>query len=58
MKIAIVTDAWTPQINGVVKTLEQTVRCLQAVGHEIPRKLRSAIAVRVVLTSTSDSYDS
>ena len=35
MKIAIVTDAWSPQINGVVKTLEQTVRCLQAAGHEV-----------------------
>ena len=35
MKIAIVTDAWAPQINGVVKTLEQTVRCLQAAGHEV-----------------------
>lgn len=35
MKIAIVTDAWTPQINGVVKTLEQTVRCLQVSGHEV-----------------------
>lgn len=35
MKIAIVTDAWNPQINGVVKTLEQTVRCLQAAGHVV-----------------------
>lgn len=35
MKIAIVTDAWSPQINGVVKTLEQTVRCLQAAGHDV-----------------------
>ena len=35
MKIAIVTDAWSPQINGVVKTLEQTVRCLQTAGHEV-----------------------
>jgi glycosyltransferase involved in cell wall biosynthesis len=35
MKIAIITDAWSPQINGVVKTLEHTVRCLQAAGHEV-----------------------
>jgi glycosyltransferase involved in cell wall biosynthesis len=35
MKIAIITDAWSPQINGVVKTLEQTVRCLQAAGHDV-----------------------
>lgn len=35
MKIAIISDAWSPQINGVVKTLEQTVRCLRAEGHEV-----------------------
>ena len=26
MRICIVTDAWTPQVNGVVKTLEQLAR--------------------------------
>ena len=35
MKILIVTDAWTPQINGVVRTLQMTVRELQAMGHEV-----------------------
>jgi glycosyltransferase involved in cell wall biosynthesis len=34
MKIAIVTDAWHPQINGVVRTLEQTGQQLQTLGHE------------------------
>lgn len=33
MRIAIVTDAWHPQINGVVTTLEQTARELAALGH-------------------------
>jgi glycosyltransferase involved in cell wall biosynthesis len=33
MKICIVTDAWSPQINGVVKTLENTIRELQQAGH-------------------------
>ncbi len=35
MKIAIVTDAWQPQINGVVKTLSQTAHVLRTLGHEV-----------------------
>jgi glycosyltransferase involved in cell wall biosynthesis len=35
MKILIVTDAWTPQINGVVRTLQMTVRELEALGHDV-----------------------
>ena len=35
MKILIVTDAWTPQINGVVRTIQMTVRELVAMGHEV-----------------------
>ena len=35
MRIAIVTDAAPPQINGVVNTLEATRRCLTAGGHEV-----------------------
>lgn len=35
MRIAIVTDAWSPQVNGVVRTL-QTIRAeLEAMGHEV-----------------------
>lgn len=33
MKIMIVTDAWEPQVNGVVRTLTQTRRELEAMGH-------------------------
>ncbi len=33
MKILIVTDAWHPQMNGVVRTLEQTVAHLRRKGH-------------------------
>jgi glycosyltransferase involved in cell wall biosynthesis len=33
MKILIVTDAWQPQVNGVVRTLEATARELAAAGH-------------------------
>src|SRR5262249_31439465 len=35
MKIAIVSDAWLPQINGVVRTLMRTIEELQARGHQI-----------------------
>ena len=35
MHIAIVTDAWTPQINGVVTTLRNTVRVLERQGHRV-----------------------
>ena len=35
MRIAIITDAWHPQINGVVRTLEQTIDWLRKQGHEV-----------------------
>ena len=35
MKIAIVTDAWHPQINGVVMTLTHTRDQLRRMGHEV-----------------------
>ena len=35
MKIALITDAWYPQINGVVRTLDRITRELRAEGHEI-----------------------
>src|SRR3954464_8575738 len=35
MRIMIVTDAWVPQTNGVVHTLEQTAAWLGRFGHEV-----------------------
>lgn len=35
MKVMIVTDAWEPQVNGVVRTLKNTTRELIALGHQI-----------------------
>ena len=35
MKIALVTDAWEPQVNGVVRTLKSTARELQKMGHAV-----------------------
>src|SRR5580692_7741851 len=45
MRILIVTDAWFPQTNGVVRTLDQTAAWLGRFGHEVrmltPRDFRS-----------------
>lgn len=35
MKIAIATDAWLPQINGVVRTLAATIAELNRRGHDV-----------------------
>lgn len=35
MRILLVTDAWHPQVNGVVVTLMNTVRWLERWGHEV-----------------------
>ena len=35
MKLALVTDAWCPQVNGVVTTLVELVRELQIRGHSV-----------------------
>ncbi len=35
LRIAIVTDAWRPQVNGVVRTLTETRRELELAGHTV-----------------------
>ena len=35
MRIALATDAWTPQTNGVVTTLKATAATLATLGHEV-----------------------
>ena len=35
MRIVIATDAWLPQINGVVRTLSTIARELEAMGHRV-----------------------
>ena len=35
MKIALVTDAWQPQVNGVVTTLVELVQQLESRGHQV-----------------------
>ncbi|MFL2797368.1 MAG: glycosyltransferase family 4 protein [Paracoccaceae bacterium] len=34
-KIVITTDAWTPQVNGVVVCIQQTVKHLREMGHDV-----------------------
>ena len=35
MHILLVTDAWYPQVNGVVRTLDMVTRLLRAAGHRV-----------------------
>ena len=35
MKLVLVTDAWPPQVNGVVRTLQETIRILERAGHRV-----------------------
>jgi glycosyltransferase involved in cell wall biosynthesis len=71
MKIALVTDAWHPQVNGVVITLVELVRELARAGHDIeviePGQFRTrpcpgyrgidlAIAPKAGLTATLDAF--
>ncbi|WP_395614971.1 glycosyltransferase family 4 protein [Sphingorhabdus sp.] len=35
MRLAIATDAWAPQVNGVVRTLTETISRLKARGHTV-----------------------
>jgi glycosyltransferase involved in cell wall biosynthesis len=35
MRIAIISDAWQPQTNGVVTTLKRTAACLEGFGHSV-----------------------
>jgi len=35
MRVLIVTDAWEPQVNGVVRTLKSTRRELERLGHQV-----------------------
>ena len=34
MRIMIITDAWSPQVNGVVRTMQRVISELEAEGHE------------------------
>lgn len=71
MKIAMVTDAWQPQVNGVVTTLVELVKELTLAGHQVeviePGQFRTrpcpgyagidlAISPRRLLTEKLDAF--
>src|SRR5882672_10678825 len=35
LRILLATDAWTPQVNGVVMTLRNTIRGVERAGHVV-----------------------
>ena len=35
MRVLLATDAWEPQVNGVVRTLARTTAEMRAMGHEV-----------------------
>ena len=35
MRILLATDAWEPQVNGVVRTLTRTVEEMRQMGHDV-----------------------
>ncbi|MDJ0278256.1 glycosyltransferase family 1 protein [Sphingomonas sp. 2R-10] len=46
MRIAIVSDAWSPQVNGVVRTLQTTIGRLQQRGHVVETFTPDGFATR------------
>jgi len=51
LRLLLATDAWAPQVNGVVVTLRNTVACLERMGHEVrvvspEGRLRTSSVVR------------
>ena len=72
MKIALATDAWLPQVNGVVRTLTTTVKNVRARGHEVLTltpdqfrtipcptypEIRLAVACRRAIERALDGFD-
>ena len=55
MKIAIVTDAWSPQVNGVVTTLQRTAAALEKRGHEVYIARDVSEAKRLLLIHSPDA---
>ena len=52
MKLALVTDAWHPQVNGVVTTLAELVDGLARRGHQVAVIEPSAMRRRMVRLHT------
>ncbi len=52
LKILIVSDAWEPQINGVVRTYQHIIPHLEAMGHEV-----KVIGPKNFLNTSMPGYD-
>ena len=57
MRLLIATDAWRPQVNGVVRTLERVGEELTAVGVEVTEVVESAAPPRLVYDPASPAAD-
>lgn len=56
MKLTIFTDAWDPQINGVVSTLKNTIRVLESRGWEIKVIHPDLFKVKIPLQPSTGIY--
>ncbi len=60
MKIVTITDAWHPQVNGVVRTIDATNRELEKAGHTVgghrSRPVRRGSAARAIPRSGCRSF--
>jgi glycosyltransferase involved in cell wall biosynthesis len=72
MRVLIVTDAWRPQVNGVVVTLEHTIEGLARLGHDVHvlshegfrtvplpsyPEIRLAVGARAAVARRIDAFD-
>ena len=61
MRILIASDAWYPQINGVVRTLSAVVDELRALGHDVevriqPRPIQPELPVWITAAGAPDTF--
>lgn len=51
MRILVATDAWSPLVNGVVRTIRSTIEELEALGHDV-RLIHQGLGFRSIPTPT------
>ncbi|GJL85063.1 MAG: glycosyl transferase [Micavibrio sp.] len=54
MRLLIITDAWHPQINGVVRTYEHLIKELETIGHQIEVISPTDFPLRIPLPGYSE----
>jgi len=58
-RVAIVTDAWTPQINGVVRTLRTSGEQLEAMGIKvffITPQVRNSMRTKIICSEVYNHH--